>query len=91
MRALACICAVLVPLAAQAEDPLETGRMLYTDYCESCHGADGAGGAGEDIRGLGLQTVHYALEGTEQMPAFDFFTETEVEAIAAYLKRLESD
>lgn len=37
------ILALLLPTAALAEDPLESGKALYKAHCALCHGGQGQG------------------------------------------------
>lgn len=76
-----------LPAAAQEGDAAqETGGDLYLENCAVCHGEDATAGAPGDIRGLSRSTFNRALRGIEQMPAFDYFSEDEVEALAAWLR-----
>jgi mono/diheme cytochrome c family protein len=61
--------------------------------CQYCHGVNAKGNIGPNIRGKPLESIKLALGTVEQM----FFisqttplTEEDIEAIAAYLKYLES-
>ena len=77
------------------DDSQELGEAVFTETaggvgCASCVGMDGRGKpelAARDIRGRTAEDVYNALETRTQM-AFIDLTSEEVNAVAAYLKRL---
>jgi mono/diheme cytochrome c family protein len=89
VRTALAVLALLFPPPAPAQERAaanEIGGNLYLDYCAVCHGEDATAGAPGDIRGLSRSTFNRALRGIEQMPAFNYFTDDEVEALAAWLR-----
>ncbi|MBI4640698.1 MAG: cytochrome c [Candidatus Tectomicrobia bacterium] len=57
--------------------------------CQYCHGADAKGKVGPNIRGKSAKAITQAL-GTVLQMGFITLTEDQIEAVAAYLKYLES-
>jgi len=61
--------------------------------CQYCHGVNAKGNIGPNIRGKSSETIKQALGTVEQMFLVSEVTplsEEDIEAIAAYLKYLES-
>lgn len=71
-------------LALADEGGASRGEEIYVEFCQGCHGAGKAGLLDFSRTREELQLI---LEGeTEQMPDFyGIFSETEVDAIYAYL------
>ena len=88
--ARACVVALLgagaaVASADDSADHAGRGEAIFAEFCQGCHGANKSGlvnfsRSREELQGI--------LEGeTDQMPDFyGIFSETEVDAIYAYLK-----
>lgn len=79
------------PPAPKAGDPLSRGEELYQRKagCAGCHGTDAYGSIGPNIRGSSAQEIIDALKNVASMN-FIKMTSDEAEAVAAYLKYLES-
>ena len=57
--------------------------------CQYCHAADARGKVGPNIRGKSPEAIKQAL-GTVLQMSFISLTEEDIEAVAAFLKHLES-
>lgn len=74
---------------------LESGRDVYSKYCQSCHGENGEGGAGLAINqrdflrfasdAFILKTLRYGRKNTA-MPAWNNLVEEEVRQLFAYIR-----
>lgn len=75
-------------------DPLKEGEDIFLRTaggvgCQYCHGEDGRGSVGPSIRGKSAEAIRQALGTVLQMSIIEL-TDEEIEAVAAYLKYLES-
>jgi mono/diheme cytochrome c family protein len=80
---------------AACDAPKLQGEEIYQRTaggigCQSCHGVDGKGSnLGPGIRGASVDDINRALAISDTMSSI-FLTDEEVEAVATYLKHLES-
>lgn len=76
-------------------DPFELGERIFEEEagegvgCSYCHGVDGRGDIGPLIRGKMAGDVRFALDSIDAM-SFIHLNQEEVEAVAVYLKWLDS-
>ncbi len=90
-----------VPMAAQAQDPAETGRALLQEFCASCHAIGKTGDSprpgAPPFRGLNrsydLDTFPRQLRagivsGHPDMPEFKF-NEADAHAAGVYLRSIQ--
>ncbi|MEX2578505.1 MAG: PQQ-binding-like beta-propeller repeat protein [Verrucomicrobiales bacterium] len=79
------------PARSESMHPVQRGREIYAQSCETCHGADQAGTAvGPSLRGLerrfGLADFEQIVRsGQGEMPAFAHLDEEAAEALYRFL------
>ncbi|MCH2081430.1 MAG: PQQ-binding-like beta-propeller repeat protein [Saprospiraceae bacterium] len=90
----------LLPHKATDNTPIGQGKQLYQSYCIACHGADLQGGdmfgavpalANLKDRLAQPQIIATIQKGKGAMPSFEFLSEEQTQAIAAFLLELESE
>lgn len=78
-----------------ASDQLARGEQIFQRTaggvgCASCHGPDARGLTGPDIRGRSAEQIRTALNAVEAMAFISNLVPADFEALAAYLKTLET-
>jgi mono/diheme cytochrome c family protein len=96
MTAVSLACALIVPIRlADAGSPsVQTGAMVYLDYCSSCHGDElrnTSGGVTFDLRRLQPRDhdrfINSVLNGKNQMPPWrGVLDQQQIESIWAYIR-----
>lgn len=65
------------------------GESLYTSDCAGCHGAAGEGGSAPAIAGEEPdESIEASLEGPDDMPKFDHWTDQELADVAQFVSEL---
>ena len=65
------------------------GESRYASDCAGCHGADARGGSGPDIAGEETdESIEASLEGPDDMPKFDHWTDQELADVAQFVSDL---
>ena len=81
--------------AVNAGPPPLSGPDSYQKNCEGCHGLKGAGvkDSGPKLEKLSIRIPddnirHFIREGRGKMPGFKMMSDTELDALIAYIKTL---
>lgn len=65
------------------------GESLYASDCAGCHGADGQGGSAPGIAGEETdESIEASLEGPDDMPKFDHWSDQELADVAQFVADL---
>ena len=69
-------------------DSQTNGTYLFARYCARCHGDSAGGGSGPNIQGA-MNLVPVLSRGFgRRMPAFAWFSASQIEALTAFLARV---
>ena len=77
------------PQLSSSTGELETGKILYTTYCEACHGANGNGqkSGAKNLKISALDNTGKSMiikNGKGAMPGFSALSDAEIQAIVQY-------
>ncbi len=73
----------------ELEGEAAVGESLYASDCAGCHGADGRGGSAPSIAGEETdESIEASLEGPDDMPKFDHWTDQELADVAQFVSEL---
>lgn len=65
------------------------GESQYASDCAGCHGADGRGGSAPSIAGEETdESIEACLEGPDDMPTFDHWSDQELADVAQFVADL---
>ncbi len=86
----------LLMLAGCSSGSQPDGALIYANNCSSCHGADLGGGRGVPLdagsEAASKSDDEYLVvirSGTGIMPSYQGFSDEQVAAVIAYLRRLQ--